>query len=257
MIVKPHISFKTLIIPLAALLFVSCGIEDYYYLYPVSAANIMMQSNVAATISLPSYGQEYYYFTHFTIYYRIYISDRLSAAEIQPSEMQSINQALYSDYNGIEPYTHEDLITTINIDNLFVNRHYYTLKLNGADIDSVLEIRDGGTMTIDFSSSLAAPELRRGSNRYPLYRSNGDGIFDPLPRDRLFQNTDDLNKSANASSTVNADVANKANISGPRYTYAAMYIAAIGRNNNFSPIYSIPTFIGIFQLPNRGYVQTE
>jgi hypothetical protein len=246
---KSILFFKALIIPLAALLLVSCGIEDYYYLYPVSAANITMRSNISATIRLPGYGMEYYYFTHFTIYYRIYISGRSSAAEIQPSEMQSINTALYSDYNGIEPYTHEDLITTINIDNLFVNRHYYTLQLSGADIDSVLDIDSGGTITVDFSSSLTMPELRIGSSRYPLYRSNGGGIFSPLPQDRFFQNTDDLNKSENVSGTVNADVADRSGISGPRYTYASMYIVATGRNNNFSPIYSIPTFIGIFQLP--------
>jgi hypothetical protein len=237
---------KILIIPLAVL-FYSCGIEDYYYLYPVPSSNIRMQSNISATIELPNYGMAYTYFSHFAIYYRIYISDISSAAEIQPPQMQSINSALQYDYNGIEPYTHEDLITSINIDNLLRQRNYYLLGLNNADIDGILN--RGGTITLDFSSSLPAPVLRRASDEYPLYRSNGEGVFTPLPSNRLFQNTGDLNRSENVSGTVNADVADKTNILGTRYTYASMYIVSIGRDNNFSPIYSIPTFIGIFQLP--------
>ncbi|MDR1903870.1 MAG: hypothetical protein LBQ88_16500 [Treponema sp.] len=244
---------KIPVILFAAFFFGSCGIEDYYYLYPVSSANINMQLNSRADIHLPNYGTEYYYFTHFAIYYRIYISDISLPGGIQYSQnvLQNINPALWSDYSSLEPYTREDLITTINIDTLLKNRHYYTLNLRNkddtaVDIDRVLNAR-GKTITLDFSPP-STPELRIDSNEYHLYRSNGDGMFAPLPQNRRFLNTDDLNKSENATSLVNADVANK-NISGPRYTYTSMYIVAIGRNNNFSPIYSIPILIGIFQLP--------
>jgi hypothetical protein len=47
-------------------------------------------------------------------------------------------------------------------------------------------------------------------------------------------------------------VANKPGISGSRYTYAALYLAAEGLNQpSYTPFYSIPTFIGIFKLPEK------
>jgi hypothetical protein len=58
------------------------------------------------------------------------------------------------------------------------------------------------------------------------------------------------NASGNASATVNADVADQSGISGPRYTYVSMYILAYGMDNNFSSVYSTPTHIGIFLLPD-------
>jgi hypothetical protein len=84
---------------------------------------------------------------------------------------------------------------------------------------------------------------------YPLYRSNGDGAFEPAPRERYFRNTSELNRVENLTPKINADVVNKPDISGPRYAYVSMYIVVTGTDSNYTAIYSQPTHISIFRLP--------
>ncbi|MHC6201793.1 hypothetical protein ACYULU_01200 [Breznakiellaceae bacterium SP9] len=244
-------AFYFLVICLVLFCTVCCGMEEYQYLEPVRPESISMTLNTTATIRLPSNAS----FDHYAVYYRIYVSDIQKSGGIQYSQadLSSINPALYNDYRSFEPYTHDDNITTANIDSLFRNRAYYLLELSGVNINSVLGSGTGGqTVTIDFSrSSGSVPRLSLGGSSYNLIRSNGNGTFSPLPHDRFFLNDDNLNTAANATSTINADVAYKSGISGTRYTYASMYIVVISRDNNFTPIYSIPAFIGVFQIPNR------
>jgi hypothetical protein len=250
---------KLLFCTLTAFL-VSCGIDDYFYLYPVPDGNVQSQSNTMAVIYLPNINlQEFYYFTHFTIYYRIYISDIQSVSlQLSQSELSAINPALSSDYFGIFPYTTSNTqgsqVVNTSISTMFRNRNYYTLELEGVDIENnILSTSSlGDTITLDFSPTPGSiPFLSiNNSARYHLFRSNGNGVFNPLPVDRYFFNSSQLNSSENVTSNINADVVDKNNISGPRYTYVSMYIVATGIDNNFSPIDSIPTFINIFVLPD-------
>jgi hypothetical protein len=236
-----------------ALLLSSCGIEDYYFLYSVPPGNIQVTLNNRATIQLPSLSAEYYYFTNFTIFYRIYISGIQESGTIQTSQasLSAINSYLSSDYFAIEPYTKSDTSVSSSTASLFQGRGFYKLELQNAIIDNVLS-NDvmGQTLILDFPVTGARPYLNIDGSSHILYRSTGEGSFNPVPN-RYFLNTPDLNSSANVSSTVNADVANRSGISGPRFTYAAMYIVVTGIDSNFTPIYSAPTFIGIFALPGQ------
>jgi hypothetical protein len=250
---------KILLCGLTAFL-VSCGIDDYFYLYPVPEGNVQSQSNTMAIVNLPNINlQEFYYFTHFTIYYRIYISDIQSLSlQLSQAELNAINPTLSSDYFAIFPYTTSNTqgtqVVNTSISTMFRNRNYYTLELEGADIENdILSTSSlGDTITLDFSPTPGSiPFLSiNNSAGYRLIRSNGNGVFNPLPADRYFLNSSQLNSGANATSNINADVVDKNNISGPRYTYVSMYIVATGIDNNFSPIDSIPTFINIFVLPD-------
>ncbi|MDR1446839.1 MAG: hypothetical protein LBI90_08095 [Treponema sp.] len=235
-----------------ALLISSCGIEDYYFLYSVPQGNIQVTLNNRATIQLPSLSADYYYFTNFTIFYRLYISGSQESGTIQTSQasLGSINPYLSSDYFAIEPYTKSDTTVSATTGSLFKGRNFYTLELETANIDDVLSSDVmGQTLIIDFPVTGVRPFLSIGGFSYTLYRSTGEGSFNPVPN-RYFLNTSELNSSSNVSSTVNADVANRTGISGSRFTYAAMYIVVTGIDSNFTPIYSAPTFIGIFALPN-------
>ena len=92
----------------AAALLVSCGIEDYAFLYPVPSGDVSVELNHKATIRLPNINlSDYYYFTHFAIYYRIYISGS-SYPTIHTGNMNDLNPLLYADYNAILPYTNGD-----------------------------------------------------------------------------------------------------------------------------------------------------
>jgi hypothetical protein len=233
--------------------FLSCGIEEHYYLEPVEQIRITRVLNTAATIILPSLTQDYA--THYSIFYRIYISERLEPGEIQnsPAGLGGINPSLSSDYNIIYPYTDTSntALNNTDIGNLFKARSYYELELEGIDIKSKLS-KSGGTVNIKFpANSGEIPTLTRNSEApVHLNRSNGEGKFEPQP-DRLFLNSTSLTNNDNAK--INADVASKNGIpENPRYTYVSMYIVSVGTDlKNFTPIYSMPTHISIFKLPNR------
>jgi hypothetical protein len=239
----------------------SCGLEAYYYIDYIPASNYT--SETGATVRLPSseadgYGGENQYFRNFIIFYRIYLSDNNPTGRLDDyTPMTSINNALYSDYVGLSTYTDitNTSVTTSNLDTTFRNKSYYKLELTTADIDSVLDTRSlGKTLEISFLDSTGElPILLIGGESYVLkratdifYRVGGGQPVDNL----TFLNYPELYDVANAIKDRNADVAtnSKANI---RYTYVSMYIAAVGRSGDTPPttIFSQPTFIGIFKLP--------
>jgi hypothetical protein len=215
--------------------------------------------NSKATISLPS-GIEY--FTHFTIYYRIYLSESLQAGSINNVDlMRTVNSTLASDYSAFLPYTsNENSNASASTGTLFSGRSYRSIAVAGYTIESDVLADDalGRSISLDFTQTAdqGPPTLNilQGSDQvlaYILLRSNGGGLFTPVPVDRYFLNTTELNSSTNASTTINADVVDVfSSTGGLRYAYVALYIVVTGIDGNFSPIYSAPTFIGVLRLPD-------
>ncbi|MDR0487352.1 MAG: hypothetical protein LBG91_03805 [Treponema sp.] len=230
----------------------SCGIEEYYYLPQVPQENIVnLELNNSATVLIPDIAGEYSFASNYSIYYRIYISGENESGQIQLSsdKLRSINSSLSGDYSAFEPYT-DPLRTSVNtssIGTLFKNRYYYELELDGADVRNILTT-SGGTLTFQFPlPDGECPYLTFNGVRYYLFRSNDGGTFAPEP-DRYFFNSAELNDNTNAISAKNADTAPNTAANG--YTYVSMYIIAVGLNNLFTPVYSRPTHISIFKLPN-------
>jgi hypothetical protein len=245
----------------------SCGIETYRYLDHV-ASGITMQLNTTAYVRLPA---EPYYFRYFIIYYRIYISD-LPVDGVDTGLLQQINSALYTDYNFFQPYTNtESTVAPTNMGSIFSGRKYFALELdleNGSmnnTMDNVLSITGGGTITLDFAAntqykpSLIVGDIRvppaQPYRRYQLARHRSNANY-PYNDNFSFVNSEDINNGdliSSDSSNINQDVQRSAqSIVGPKYTYVSMYIVAHGLDDsNFTNIYSIPTFIGIFRLPNN------
>jgi hypothetical protein len=234
----------------------TCGMEDYPYLEPIREDAITRELNVRATIPLPSVSAQE--FTHFAIYYRIYISDESILSEILPTDMSRINPTLYQDYSSFLPFTNTDNTTvSTQIGTLFANRKYYSLYTASVDMNNLLSNSSmSQRIIIDFAQiNGRKPTLELGGTEYVLWRTtgkerSGEVNFDIEPDDRSFINTQDLNSDENAkSATVNNDVVNKT-ISGPRYTYVAMYIVSTGYDSNYNPIYSQPARIGTFRIPD-------
>ena len=201
-------------------------------------------------------------FTHFVIFYRIYVSDDLQPSTTPENNVYSvINSALSSDVNSINPYIDSDTLINTNMDALFQGKAFKYLSFQNTSIDDVLSENSpsvlGSTLEFDFSSYKEPTMVKKNSadtiiqGPFVLWRSNGYGQFTPKP-DRLFVNSDDLWNSENINAYTNADVANKSSFSrDDRYTYAAMYIVAVGIDeNSYSEIYSTPTLIHVFLLPN-------
>jgi hypothetical protein len=236
--------------------------EDYLYLNPVDEGAISLgPANTSATIALPNFSTaEYYYFTNFSLFYRIYVSDStiITTYPYYTSELSIINSALANDFSALSYYTSSTTTVTTNLGSQFSSRRYYTLELSGANIEGVLDESSlGRQVTLDFSPGGGAPALsiQASGQSYPLRRTGGDGIFFPVPSNRLFLNTDELNSSGNivsgsAASLINNDVVDKASMTaGQRHTYVSIYIVTTGRDMNFTPLYSRPTHVGIFLLP--------
>ena len=234
-----------------ALFLSACGIEDYPVIPPIPQSNIIQQFNDRATVYIPNdyTGTP---FTNFAIFYRIYVSDTPQSS-ITESSYSVINPALASDYNAFRGYIDSTDVVNVNMDTLFQNRGYKYLDLS--DDNNIFNILSssvfGTSLVFDFSSS-RAPTMSIGSNTYTLWRSDDGGRFSPQP-DRLFRNREELYRSENINSTINADVAAKSGVtdSSRLYTYAAMFIVAVGVNAaSYSPIYSTPALIHVFQLPD-------
>ena len=244
-----------ILFPVLCAVFCSCGLEAYYYIAPVPKDSITMELSNTATIKLPSSSYEGYssYFTNFIIFYRVYISDTNQDTKIDTETlMETINRSLRDDWRAIYPST-DITSTTVNtsIGTLFSNRKYYTLELEGQDINSRLSNASlGATLAINFPTlNGVRPTMAINGTPYTLYRTNNGGVLKPEP-DRYFLNSPDLYSSANTQdANKNADVADKSGISpSPRYTYVSMYIAAQGQDY-LTYFYSMPTWIGVFKLP--------
>jgi hypothetical protein len=254
----------------------SCGLEEFSYIDYIPERNY---ENVnRATVKLPSSSDEGYgsgsFFINFIIYYRIYIAGAtpFPLGTVAPTEMGQLNTALSADWNNFLSLTDttSTSVSTSNLENTFNTRRYYKLELQtmaggSAHIDSVLGNGSlGKTITIDFPSqpgSDSKPTLRlNNETQYVLLRADRSQSiqFKPLPENRYFQNHEDLYNSENAYSssnpnpTVNADtISRTATTENPsQNTYVSMYIAAAGINRQIAAVYSQPTFLGIFRLPN-------
>jgi hypothetical protein len=233
----------------AGVFLLTCGIEEVYYLPQVPEVNIQTVFNNGATIRLPSLSN-YYYASYYSIYYRIYISGQLVSGVIDSSFLRSsISSNLSSDFDAIYPNTNPISTTTgTPADTLFKNRTYFELELEGVEIKNLLPV-NGGNLSIQF------PNIEGG---YPVLSfNNGSEIRLFRPReltspnsDRYFRNTSYLNDIENTVSNVNADVARRSGLS-QRYAYVSMYIVAVGINQvTFTSIYSKPTHISVFKLPD-------
>jgi len=229
----------------------SCGLEDYPMIYPIPQSNISPELNDRATVRINNnnLGSP---FTHFVIFYRIYVSDVLNTSTTT-STYSSINSVLVSDYNAILPYIDSDTLVNSNMDSIIrVNRKYKYLKLLDTDIDSVLsDSVFNRTLVFDFTSRKFPTMTIDGSSEYILQRSDRNELPDPKP-DRYFVNSDDLLDNDYMNENSNADVQDKSNMSDMgRYTYAALFIAAVGTNaTTWSFIYSTPSLIHVFLLPD-------
>jgi len=236
-----------------ALLFLTtCGLEEYYFLPQVPQTNIRTVFNTSATINLPQLDtNRYYYAQNYKIYYRIYISD-FSTSSNETSLLGNISSTLASDYNAIYPNTDPTSTSAgTPAGTLFNNRNYFELELNGVDINNLLST-NGGNLSISFPTTQGGFPVLSINNgiSYRLYRSGK--LISPEPRDdRSFRNSSDLYAPEKAISNINADVAARAGLS-QNYAYVSMYIVVIGSNPQaFTPIYSKPTYISIFRLPEN------
>jgi len=233
---------------IASLFLFSCGLEESYYLPQVPQNYITRTFNTGARINLPSLDSYYYANNgYYTILYKIYISDEDTSSDIQTSSQRSaISADLSRDFELIYSSTDPVSTTSSNGYNILRNRSYYELELAGTNVKNVLT-KSGGIINILFPTGNGNPTISLNSGSEINLRRSSE-LISPEPKHLYFQYSAELSDPDNANSNKNADVSS----SGGSYAYVSMYIIAVGLHpSGFTPIYSKPTFISIFRLPNE------
>ena len=238
----------------ALLFFFSCGIEDYPYIYPIPTGNITQQLNSRISIVIPNSNLGNMYFTHFAIFYRIYISDLYESTPLE-GNFSAINSTLNSNYNRVQPFIGNDSMGSSAIASLFSSMRYYTLELEDVNIDNILSTQAfNRTVIIDFPQMPGSiPFMTLGTTQYRLHRSDGGGSFEVLPDNRYFVNSTELRDPNNISNEhINIDITDNPNTEAEkRHTYVSMYIVALGFDpQTYVQLYSSPIFAGVMSLPN-------
>ena len=238
--------------------FMGCGIEDYPYINPVPQANVTQEMNNRAIVRLPN-NYEGTTFTNFAVYYRIYVSDISLTNPMPGQDFKDINTALNNHYNAVSSFIDGDKpFSATMVDTYFIDKGYKYLRFREKDIDDVLTSAVfNRTLSFDFTYSNRPPKMAvfNGSIKeaeYTLLRS--DELKQPLPDNRLFLHSEDLYYSGNIKPEINADVEGNSDMGATtgRFTYAAMFIIAVGFNSNdLAMIYSTPSLIHAFPLPNE------
>jgi hypothetical protein len=216
-------------------LLISCGIEDYVYLEPVDS--VSSTGGTSARIITPNNSgtQE---FRYYAIFYRVYISDISVAGSITTSEQRyTINPALSSHYNTINPYTTNDNISPSSVGTVFSSLKYYPLYVNNGSVNvpmsQLLTTAASFTIELEFPVDPLGPYLKTGGGAELRLRRASDG-FTPIP-DRRFINSTELTDENSITENSNADIEKKTGMTLPyRYTYVSMYIAAAGTDKNFT-----------------------
>ena len=264
---KKHLQVLALcIISLFGLL--SCGLEEFYYIEFIS--NVDQTSNVSVQVQLPSDGSPGYgsseYFNNFIIFYRIYLSN-FPASSLLPGDFSAINSTMSSNYNSLYRYTDKtsSTVTSENLETIFYNSSFFKLALEGRDINEVLSRTSlGKTLQFNFSEGTVGgivpiPSLvLSGDEPINLWRAaDKPGInFTTRPDNfRYFMNYEDIRNTDFAppvSNEFNADVAIRTNEPDTTLSYVLFYIAAQGITSEMPPrpIFSQPTYLGMFKLPN-------
>jgi len=265
--------FVFFLLVFSSLFFGACGLlVGEPFIDAVHEADITRHLNDRATIDLrgyPSPGSADP-FSHFAIFYRIYISDVYIGATTTDTFV-TINPVLNQNFTTVSRYIDSDTLFGINMHNVFSNIHFRYLALEDADINAVLRSAIGNVVNFDFSQSREIPVMIIGPENiddgagnlipnpdyFVLLRANSHsapvGPFSPRPDHRRFINSDELRDPEYINLTFNADVTDRAGLSDDerRYTYAALFIVGVGMDpTTFGNIYSTPSLIHVFRLPN-------
>ena len=260
---------KIVYLPLVFFLF-ACGIEDYPYIPHVPDYYIIETEFDNFIRFRLSENSENQFFTHYEIFYKIYISD-VPEFTMGSENFSVINSTLLSDYNYLYNYLGSTIAAGTGggggtaANTLFSNRGFRTLEVEGANIDTDVLHRNNITNSIEITLeflTLEIPILRKidSGASWPLLRASEANPQPPVsiddPRSSpYFINYPELYDSEFISNTeVNKDIfdhSRRQEFTGDVYTYACMYIVACGLNlQTYSPIYSAPTFLHVLRLPS-------
>ncbi|MDR1390484.1 MAG: hypothetical protein LBJ31_10975 [Treponema sp.] len=231
----------------------ACGIENYIYLEPVTSAS----TSAGTTASFSTPGQSSPNFRYYTIFYRIYLSATNETAPA-PVNYNAINPVLASHYNTLYPYTYADNSTPSSLGTVFANLNYYSLAVNNGSLYNLLNSASSFSVQLRFDEPSGTVDtkspyltINSGSTRYRLFRNESasdDFSSNPVYRYFYGANTPYSLYAPLPTANTNRDVQTAAGTLA--YSYVSFYVVAQGIDDNYSPVYSRPTHIGVLRLPD-------
>jgi len=233
---------KALIVLLPVFSLFACGIDEIYYLPQVPGPE--SRDNFRANLIIPAYHLSgLNYASGYRIYYRIYLS---SEQNVVFPESSNLIPTFVNDYNALWRFENPLDTTLITNFSTFSNRRYHELYYQ---ID-----RTGGTLFFWFPNVPGELPTVKLNDEEPQELIRSEQLKNQIPNydetEKYFINTDQLNNNVNAITTFNADVA-PGQSDTFLHAYVAMYIVALGVDPiTFHYVFSKPTFIGLFKLPN-------
>jgi hypothetical protein len=199
------------------------------------------------------------------------------------NELGNYNETMGNDFSSFAQYLTPTDTSTANptdVSTLFSGKYYYSIQIDPdqnsgiASPDNLLSsslLKNGGIVIFDFNANKIPTMQINGGTLYKLIRSTGDGAFTPEPgttdhhgsflrpyfqNDSVLNNPDKAWSSINVGQTINRDVATSSSVTAQtqqRHTYAALFVAAFGFDtSSMALVYSTPTLVSIFALPDSG-----
>ncbi|MCX7655455.1 MAG: hypothetical protein N2Z76_02900 [Treponemataceae bacterium] len=203
---------------LGTLVFFSCGIEEYIYLFPVS--DVSVQGVNSITITSPDQSSVASYFDRYLIFYRIYLSDKNLSSASSYSDLSNINSAMASHYSYFSSYTSTAnySVVSYNMSDIFNQKGFYELSVTDSSINLTSDSPVTFTLTLN------------SGTRY---------------QNRKFTKSD-INKNGHDDEDVEGDTTTTG-----QYAYVMFYIIAFGTDTGGSAIYSNPTWLGVLKIEDN------
>ena len=243
------------VIPLAMFLFlislISCGIDEYVYLEPISSVTISSSDSQKITVNLPS--SQSIYFDEYLIYYRIYPSTSASTA----NSLASSNWSTIYNANLNYPATLETVIKNLSFKTISFaqdTQNSSIVTLNSPLKSSNISANSITSFVIDFNAANRVyPCLIVGdTNKYYRLLRNPDLNLDDQYKDILYYNTITY---STITSDPYKDYYSFSGYTRTGYPYAHIQLIAVatGHDSSFSSIYSTACQLGVFQLSDATY----
>jgi hypothetical protein len=232
---------KYLLLATCSFLLASCGIEDYPFIPPVPNANVTASNyNVYVNSPLPVGNN---YFLQYNIYYRLYQSGTLESGtgtDMTGTVLSTMNSQLASDINALFSLVQEDSTSATGVSQL-QSRSF--LQLFGFEWASCY---------LDFSTSPPRISVNAPSDENPVPDASDLQRYREmtLPNDNYSLSATAISENIPTTGSISdINTAGSQGASGFNYYYIALYIAAAGTDPAaYQPIYSRPTFLGVYQV---------
>lgn len=222
--------------------FLSCGIDEYVFLEPVTSVTISSSDSQKITVALPS--SQSIYFDEYVIYYRIYPSTTAIPNSMAASHWTTIYNA-----NENAPATLETVLKNLSFKTIDFASDTNTssiIPLNNPLRSSNIDSNSIASFVIDFNDRAYPCLIVNDANAYYRIIRNSDLSLDDAYKDLLYYQY----LTADSLKDVDTDHYAVSGFTRSTYPYAhvQLVIVASGHDSNFSILHSTACQLGVFQL---------